>query len=230
MADITVPVAEKDRLPLDRLTEWMAANVPGFAGPLAYEKFAGGQSNPTYRLSSPAGQWVLRRKPFGPLLPSAHAVDREYRVIAGLHPTGFPVPRPYGLCEDAEVIGAAFYVMELVEGRTLWDGALPGMAPAERTATYHAMIDTLARLHQVDYEAAGLGSYGKPGNYFGRQVERWSRQFKLAETEPMPEVDKLIEWLPRTLARADRDIDRPRRLSHRQHDLRARPARSDCRA
>lgn len=195
----TLPVAEKDRLPLDRLAEWMALDVTDFAGPLAYEKFAGGQSNPTYRLASPAGQWVLRRKPFGPLLPSAHAVDREYRVIAGLHPTGFPVPRPYGLCEDPEVIGSAFYVMELVDGRTLWDGALPGMAPAERTATYHAMADTLARLHQVDYEAAGLGSYGKPGNYFGRQVERWSRQFKLAETEPMPEVDRLIDWLPRTL-------------------------------
>ena len=207
MTQDTISVAERDRLPLDRLAEWMALNVPGFAGPLEYAKFAGGQSNPTYRLSGPTGQWVLRRKPFGPLLPSAHAVEREYRVIAGLHPVGFPVPRPDGLCEDPAVIGAAFYVMELVGGRTLWDGALPGMTPPERTAIYHAMVDTLAALHKVDYRAAGLESYGKPGNYFGRQVERWSRQYKLAETEPMPEVDKLIDWLPR------RCRNRPRRRS-----------------
>ena len=137
----TIAVGERDKLDLDALGAWMAANVDGYAGPLTYAKFAGGQSNPTYRLDTPDRAYVLRRKPFGPILPSAHAVDREYRVIAGLHPTGFPVPRPYGLCEDAAVIGSAFYVMEMVEGRTIWDGAMPGATPPERTAHYEAMVD-----------------------------------------------------------------------------------------
>ena len=195
----TIAVGDKDRLDLDALGAWMTANVPGFTGPLTYAKFAGGQSNPTYRLDTPDRAYVLRRKPFGPILPSAHAVDREYRVIAGLHPTGFPVPRPYGLCEDPGVIGAAFYVMEMVEGRTIWDGAMPGAKPAERTAHYEAMVDTLAALHTTDYAAAGLGDYGKPGNYFERQVGRWTKQYRAAETERMESVERLIEWLPRTL-------------------------------
>ncbi len=195
----TIAVAEKDRLDLDRLGAWMTANVEGFAGPLSYAKFAGGQSNPTYRLDTPSRAYVLRRKPFGPILPSAHAVDREYRVIAGLHPTGFPVPRPYGLCEDAAVIGSAFYVMEMVEGRTIWDGSMPGATPAERGAHYDAMVDTLAALHNTDHVAAGLESYGKPGNYFERQVGRWTKQYRAAETERMESVERLIDWLPRTL-------------------------------
>ncbi|MBI0474625.1 phosphotransferase family protein [Sphingomonas sp. MA1305] len=195
----TIPVADKDRLDLDRLADWMTANVAGFRGPLSYAKFAGGQSNPTYRLDSPSGAYVLRRKPFGPLLPSAHAVDREYRLIAGLHPTGFPVARPYGLCEDEGVIGAVFYVMAMVDGRNLWDGTLPGYAPEQRTGLYHAMVDTLAALHTTDYQVAGLGDYGKPGNYFARQVERWTRQYRASETEVMPDVDRLIDWLPRTV-------------------------------
>jgi aminoglycoside phosphotransferase (APT) family kinase protein len=195
----TIKVDGKDRLDLASLDAWMTANVAGYAGPLSYAKFAGGQSNPTYRLDTPARAYVLRRKPFGPILPSAHAVDREYRVIAGLHPTGFPVPRPYGLCEDAEVIGAPFYVMEMVEGRTLWDGALPGLTPAGRTAHYHAMVDTLAALHNTDHAAAGLEDFGKPGNYFERQVGRWTKQYRGAETERMEPVEQLIEWLPRTV-------------------------------
>jgi aminoglycoside phosphotransferase (APT) family kinase protein len=195
----TVAVAERDRLDLDRLAGWMGAHVPGFTGPIAYAKFAGGQSNPTYRLDTPGRSYVLRRKPFGPILPSAHAVEREYRVIAGLHPTGFPVPRPYGLCEDPEVIGAAFYVMEMVEGRTIWDGSMPGATPADRRAHYEAMVDTLAALHTLDYAAAGLESYGKPGNYFERQVARWTKQYRASETETMPAVERLIEWLPATL-------------------------------
>ncbi|WP_034161296.1 phosphotransferase family protein [Sphingomonas sp. ERG5] len=195
----TIEVEERDRLDLDKLAGWMTANVAGFAGPLRYAKFAGGQSNPTYRLSSPSGDYVLRRKPFGPLLPSAHAVDREYRVIAGLHPTGFPVPRPYGLCEDPEVVGSAFYVMEMVVGRTLWEGVLPGMTPPERIAHYNAITDTLAALHNVDHVAAGLESYGKPGNYFERQVGRWTKQYRASETEHMDTVERLIEWLPATL-------------------------------
>lgn len=195
----TIAVEDKDRLDLDKLGAWMTANVPGYTGPLTYAKFAGGQSNPTYRLDTPERAYVLRRKPFGPILPSAHAVDREYRVIAGLHPTGFPVPRPYGLCEDAAVIGSAFYVMEMVEGRTIWDGSMPGTTPPERTAHYEAMVDTLAALHNTDYAAAGLEEYGKPGNYFERQVGRWTKQYRAAETEHMESVERLIEWLPRTL-------------------------------
>ncbi len=195
----TIAVGEKDRLDLDRLTAWMDTNVDGFAGPLTYAKFAGGQSNPTYRLDTPGRAYVLRRKPFGPILPSAHAVDREYTVIAGLHPTGFPVPRPYGLCEDPGVIGAAFYVMEMVEGRTIWDGSMPGATRADRRAHYDAMVDTLAALHNTDHVAAGLGAYGKPGNYFERQVGRWTKQYRAAETERMDSVERLIEWLPRTL-------------------------------
>jgi aminoglycoside phosphotransferase (APT) family kinase protein len=182
-----------------KLTAWMEANVPGFAGPLTYAKFPGGQSNPTYRIDAASGAYVLRRKPFGPLLPSAHAVDREYRLIAGLHPTGFPVPRPHGLCEDDRVVGSAFYVMELVAGVTYWDGALPDKTPAQRTAIYHEICDRLAQLHQTDYEGAGLSDYGKPGSYFERQVGRWTKQYRLAQTDDLPEAERLIEWLPRTL-------------------------------
>jgi aminoglycoside phosphotransferase (APT) family kinase protein len=182
-----------------RLGGWLAGNVEGFAGPFTVEKFAGGQSNPTYRIDAARGAYVLRRKPFGPILPSAHAIEREYRLIQALHPTGFPVARPFGLCEDSEVIGSPFYIMEMVEGRTLWNGALPGMSPAQRTKHYEAIVDTLAALHSVDYEAVGLGDYGKPGNYFTRQVERWTRQYRASQTDDMPEVEQLIEWLPRTV-------------------------------
>ncbi|MDP5278355.1 phosphotransferase family protein [Sphingomonas sp. DG1-23] len=182
-----------------RLGAWLDANVAGFAGPFAVEKFAGGQSNPTYRIDAASGSYVLRRKPFGPILPSAHAVEREHQLIAALHPTGFPVARPYGLCEDAQVIGAPFYIMEMVEGRTFWDGALPDMASGERTVIYEVIVDTLAALHSIDYEAVGLGEYGKPGNYFERQVARWSKQYRMSQTDDMPEVERLIEWLPRTV-------------------------------
>ncbi|WP_294332727.1 phosphotransferase family protein [uncultured Sphingomonas sp.] len=182
-----------------RLAAWGAANVPGFAGPLTVAKFPGGQSNPTYRVDSRSGSYVLRRKPFGTILPSAHAVEREYRLIAALHPAGFPVARPYALCEDRQVIGAPFYLMEMVEGRTLWDGSLPGMSPPERTAIYHAIVDTLAALHRIDPETVGLGDYGKPGNYFARQVERWTRQYRASQTDDLPEMERLIEFLPRTV-------------------------------
>lgn len=188
-----------DRIDEARLAEWMTANVDGFAGPVEILKFSGGQSNPTYRLNANSGSYVLRRKPFGVLLPSAHAVDREFKVIAGLYPTGFPVARPYGLCTDDNVIGSWFYIMDMVEGRTIWDGAMPGSSPLERRATYEAMIDTLALLHNTDVAAAGLSDFGKPGNYFARQVERWTKQYRLAETENMPEMEQLIAWLPATL-------------------------------
>lgn len=195
----TVEPEGADRLDEARLAEWMAANVEGYQGPLHLTKFKGGQSNPTYRIETANRTYVLRRKPFGPLLPSAHAVDREYKVQAGLHQTGFAVARQYGLCTDDSVVGSWFYVMDMVDGRTIWDGAMPKDPPEYRRATYDAMIDTLAALHNTDIAAAGLEDFGKPGNYFGRQVERWTKQYKLAETEHMEQVERLIEWLPQTL-------------------------------
>jgi len=194
----TLPVPADDAIDPAKVAGWMAEQL-GTQGPVRLEKFKGGQSNPTYKVIAESGTYVLRRQPFGKLLPSAHAVDREYRLIAGLHPTGFPVPRPYGLCDDAQVIGSKFYLMALVEGRNLWDGSLPGMTPDERRALYDAMIDTLAALHNTDYAAAGLEDYGKPGNYFERQVARWTKQYRASETEHMPDVEALIDFLPRTL-------------------------------
>ncbi|WP_408588011.1 phosphotransferase family protein [Novosphingobium sp.] len=195
----TVEPEGADRLDEAALTRWFEANVAGFAGPLSVRKFKGGQSNPTYRIETPGRAYVLRRKPFGKLLPSAHAVDREHRVQAGLSRAGFPVPPQYGLCTDDSVAGSMFYVMGCIEGRTIWDGAMPGATPPERRATYLEMVDTLAALHNVNVEAAGLSDFGKPGNYFGRQVDRWTKQYRLSETETMPEMERLIEWLPATL-------------------------------
>jgi aminoglycoside phosphotransferase (APT) family kinase protein len=195
----TIEPTGQDVIDVDKLDRWMDANVEGFTGPVTVRKFAGGQSNPTYRLDSPSGSYVLRRKPFGPLLPSAHAVDREYAVIAGLYPTGFPVARPYGLCTDDSVIGSWFYIMGMVEGRTIWDGSMPDLRPEQRTAIYHAMVDTLAALHNTDHIAAGLGDYGKPGNYFERQVGRWTKQYRASETDAMPDMERLIDYLPRAL-------------------------------
>jgi aminoglycoside phosphotransferase (APT) family kinase protein len=194
----TKPVEARHRIDEAALYAWMRENVEDYEGPLSVSQCRGGQSNPTYRLDTPGRAYVLRRKPFGELLPSAHAVDREFRVISALHGAGFPVARPYGLCADDGVIGAWFYVMAMVEGRVFWDGALPDCMPEERRAVYEAEIETLARLHQLDHEAIGLGDYGKPGNYFARQVERWTRQYRAAEIDPIPEMDRLIEWLPRT--------------------------------
>jgi aminoglycoside phosphotransferase (APT) family kinase protein len=195
----TIEPTGQDKLDDVKLASWMDANVAGFAGPVTVRKFAGGQSNPTYRIDSPSGAYVLRRKPFGPLLPSAHAVDREYAVIAGLYPTGFPVAKPYGLCTDDSVLGSWFYIMGMVQGRTLWDGGLPDMTPPQRTAIYHAMIDTLAALHNIDMQAAGLGDYGKAGNYFERQVGRWTKQYRAAETERMEDMERAINYLSRTI-------------------------------
>ena len=195
----TIEPEGADRLDEGKLGEWLTANVAGFKGPLHLTKFKGGQSNPTYKITAQSGNYVLRRKPFGVLLPSAHAVDREYRVQAGLQTTGFPVAPQHGLCTDDSVVGSWFYVMGMVDGRTIWDGAMPKDAPEYRRATYNAMIDTLAKLHSVDVAAAGLSEFGKPGNYFGRQIERWTRQYRLAETETIPEVERLIEWLPATM-------------------------------
>lgn len=188
--------------PLDR---WLRDHVADVLPPFTLAKFAGGQSNPTYRVTDDGGRvLVLRRRPTGPLLPSAHAVDREYRLIAALHPLGFPVPRPYALCEDDAVIGSAFYVMAMAEGRNYVNGALPGFTPDRRRAMYLAMVDTLAALHCVDYQAAGLGDYGKPGNYFERQVDRWTKQYRAAQTDDLPDMEWLIETLPRGVPAQDR--------------------------
>lgn len=194
----TKPVDERHRIDETALDAWMKANVEGYAGPLEVRQFKGGQSNPTYQLVTPGKRYVLRRKPPGKLLPSAHAVDREFKVISALGKTGFPVARAYALCADDSVIGTMFYVMDNVEGRILWDGTLPDSQPAERHAIYMAKLKTLADLHNTDYAAIGLADYGKPGNYFTRQIDRWTKQYKASETTQLDAMDKLIEWLPAT--------------------------------
>jgi len=186
-------------LPLVWLERWMAQHIDGFRGPLAADQFEGGQSNPTYKLLSGSRPYVLRRKPTGQLLPSAHAVDREYRVIGALSGTAVPVPEVYALCEDDGVIGSTFYVMEFLEGRIFWDPRLPGLAPAERRAMFQSMNDVIAALHSVDHVAVGLAEFGRPGNYMARQVARWSRQYQASQTEKLPAMDRLIDWLPRYL-------------------------------
>ncbi len=200
----TREVADRDRFDEAALARWMGAHVEGFEGPLAVRQFKGGQSNPTYELVTPSRAYVLRRKPFGKLLPSAHAVDREYRLITALHPTGFPVARPHALCEDEAVIGAVFYVMERVDGRILWNLALPESTPAQRAAIYEAQIATLAQLHGFDPAAVGLADYGRPGNYFARQVDRWSKQIRASGGELIPTLERLMDWLPRTIPPDDR--------------------------
>ena len=198
------PVEERHRLDETALDAWLKQNVEGYAGPLTMNQFKGGQSNPTYQLVTPTKKYVLRKKPGGKLLPSAHAVDREYKVISALYPTGFPVARAYALCTDENVVGAMFYVMEMVEGRILWDGALPDCSKEERRAIYEHKIATLAKLHTTDYEKIGLGDFGKPGNYFARQIDRWSKQYKLSETDNIPKMNRLIEWLPETIPPGER--------------------------
>lgn len=191
----TKPVDERYRLDEGRLAQWLEANVAGYQGPLEVRQFKGGQSNPTYQLVTPNHNYVLRRKPPGKLLPSAHAVDREFKVISALGTVGFPVARAYALCQDDSVIGSMFYVMDSVEGRILWDISLPDSDPAERRAIYEAKTRTLADLHNVDYAAIGLADYGKPGNYFSRQVDRWSKQYRASETQPIEEMNRLMDYL-----------------------------------
>lgn len=186
------------------LGAWLEANVEGFSGPYTLTKFPSGQSNPTYKITAASGEYVLRRKPFGQLLPSAHAVDREYRLLSALYPLEFPVPEPLALCDDPDVIGAIFYVMELAKGRPYADGALPDFDPATRHRMYEQLVDTLADLHTIDPVAADLGDFGKPGNYFERQVMRWTRQYRDSETDYIPEMERLIAFLPETLPEQSR--------------------------
>ncbi len=182
-----------------RLEDWMRQSVAGFRGPLTVEPISGGQSNPTYRLSAPSGRYVLRRKPPGKLLPSAHAVDREFKVMKALHGSDVPVPRVLALCADDSVIGTMFYVMENVEGRVFYDPRLPEQSRAERAAMFDDMNRVIAALHRVDPAAAGLSDFGKPGNYFQRQIARWSQQYRASETETIPAMDRLIAWLPQNI-------------------------------
>ncbi|MBV1694502.1 MAG: phosphotransferase family protein [Hyphomicrobiales bacterium] len=198
------PVEERHRIDEVRLARWMEETVQGYAGPLEVHQFKGGQSNPTYRLDTPGKRYVLRRKPFGKLLPSAHAVDREFRVISALHSQGFPAPKPHALCADDTVIGSMFYVMDMVAGRIFWDGALPTLSNAERRAIYEAEIRTLAQLHTYDPVAIGLGDFGKPGNYFARQIDRWSKQYRASETGQNEAMERLMEFLPRTVPEQER--------------------------
>ncbi|HTQ15666.1 MAG TPA: phosphotransferase family protein [Rhizomicrobium sp.] len=201
----TQEVREAHRFDVAKLEAYLAERIDGFRTPLDVRQFKGGQSNPTYKLITPNRNYVLRRKPPGKLLPSAHAVDREYRIISTLHPTGFPVAKPYLLCEDESVIGTMFYVMDCVEGRIYWGPMLPDQTPAQRTQIYDAMNETFARLHNLDYQALGLQDYGKPGNYVGRQVARWTKQYKASESEHIEEMERLIEWLPQHLPQDARD-------------------------
>ena len=195
----TKPVSERQRFDAEALDAWMRAHVDGYpGGPLEAEQFKGGQSNPTFLLRAKGARYVLRTKP-GPaprLLPSAHAIEREFRLMSALHGAGFPVPRQLALCTDEAVLGRAFFVMEHVEGRVLWDQSLPGMTPAERAAIYDEQNRVIAQLHAMDYGAIGLQDYGKPGNYFARQIERWTKQYQASMTEPIEAMDRLSAWLP----------------------------------
>ena len=186
----TKPVEERHRIDASALEKFLGFKISKI------EQFKGGQSNPTYKIND---RYVLRRKPPGKLLPSAHAVDREYRVIKALHPTGFPVAKPHVLCEDESVIGTAFYVMEYVEGRVLWDQALPGMTKRERGEIWDALNGVMAQLHTIDYRAVGLEEFGKPGNYIERQITRWTKQYQASETERIESMDNLIAWLPNNI-------------------------------
>jgi aminoglycoside phosphotransferase (APT) family kinase protein len=194
----TKPVAERQKVDLGALSDYMHKHVAGFSGDLQIQQFKGGQSNPTFMLNAGSQRYVLRTKPApaAKLLPSAHAIEREFRVMDALSKAGFPAAHQYALCEDEEVIGRAFYIMEFMDGRVLWDQSMPNMSNTERAAHYDEMNRVIAQLHTIDYKAIGLETYGKPGNYFGRQIDRWTRQYKASETEHIPAMDHLIEWLP----------------------------------
>ena len=206
----TRPVTDQHAFDTAALSTWLQQHVPGFAGPLGVEMFNGGQSNPTYKLVTPTRSYVMRAKP-GPvakLLPSAHAIEREYAVMRGLAGSDVPVPQMLALCEDEAVIGRAFYIMEFMQGRVLWDQTLPDMSQAGRGAIYDEMNRVIAALHSVDYAARGLAGYGKPGNYFERQIGRWSKQYQASITEPIAEMDRLMNWLPAHMPTSARDESR----------------------
>ncbi|QQX89342.1 MULTISPECIES: phosphotransferase family protein [Cupriavidus] len=185
------------QLDVASLAGYLENHLPGFEGPLDAEKFAGGQSNPTFLLQSRSGRYVLRRQPLGELLKSAHAVDREFRILTALSGTAVPVARPYHLCVDRDVIGSMFYVMSFEDGRIFWNPALPELPRPDRADCYDAVLQTMAALHDIDVEAAGLADYGRPGSYFERQIGVWTKQYRAAETERLDAMETLIGWLPR---------------------------------
>jgi len=195
----TREVRKAHQFDTQRLEEYMSSHVESFRGPLSVSQFKGGQSNPTYLLKAVSGKYVLRRKPPGQLLKSAHAVDREYRIISALYGADFPVPRPYVLCEDDEIIGTMFFIMEFVDGRIFWDLDLPNANFAGRAALYDNVNETIAKLHSHDIESLGLQDFGKPGNYFARQISRWTGQYRASETGAIKSMDALIEWLPENI-------------------------------
>jgi len=201
------PMQEAHRIDTAALAAWLNAHLPGFEGPISLEMFKGGQSNPTYKLITPHQTYVMRAKP-GPvakLLPSAHAIEREFKVMHGLHGTDVPVPQMHVLCEDESIIGRAFYIMEFVQGRVLWDQTLPGLHNAERSVIYDEMNRVIAALHRVKFAECGLESYGRPGNYFERQIGRWSKQYVASVTQPIPEMDQLMAWLPSNMPTSAKD-------------------------
>ncbi|HYD95516.1 MAG TPA: phosphotransferase family protein [Noviherbaspirillum sp.] len=201
----TRPVSERQKFDLGAMQAYMREHVEGFSGELTVEQFKGGQSNPTFKLTADGKSYVLRTKP-GPaakLLASAHAIDREFRVMDALNKAGFPAARQYALCLDEAIIGRAFYIMEFVDGRVLWDQSMPGMSQADRAAHYDEMNRVISQLHTIDYAAIGLADYGKPGNYFVRQIDRWTKQYKASETEKIDAMDQLIAWLPDNIPPGD---------------------------
>ncbi len=197
------PIASSTRMNLDALDRFLRDRVPGWRGPLRVEPLTGGQSNPTFRLRDGDRSIVLRKQPDGELLPSAHAVDREYRVITALGATGVPVPKTYGYCDDRSIVGTPFFVMEFADGRQFFDPALPELDPGERAALWDDVNSVIARLHTVDVAAIGLTDFGRPGNYFERQIVRWAKQYRASETEPIASMDRLIDWLPRNIVADD---------------------------
>lgn len=199
---------------IDRLEAWLSGNVSGYSGRPRLERISGGQSNPTFRLFSPSMNLVLRSKPIGPTLPSAHAVDREYRVLRALRDTDVPVPTVRALCDDQSVIGTMFYVMDMVPGRVLWDPRLPDQSPEERAAIFDSMNATIAKIHSTDINAVGLADYGRHGAYVERQIARWTKQYRASETEPNPAMEWLMDWLPQNCP-----PDNPTRLVHGDYRL-----------
>src|SRR6185437_14463621 len=210
----TKDVAAALRIDVANLERYLTANVAKFAGPLTVRQFKGGQSNPTYLLETPQRHYVLRRKPPGKLLPSAHAVDREYRVIRALHAQDFPVAEPLVYCAEENVAGTPFYVMDFVDGRVVWEPQMPGFDASERAAVYDAMNVTIAQLHSFDPAKIGLGDFGKGENYVARQVERWSKQYRASETEKIDAMERLIDWLPQHIPPGG-----PARLVHGDYRL-----------
>lgn len=196
------------------LNAWLSDQIPGFSGLRDLTKFEGGQSNPTFRVHANSGDMVLRRKPLGPVLPSAHAVDREFRVLSAMHAAGIPVPNVRALCMDEDVLGSIFYVMDMVEGRVFWDPRLPDLSRDERAGIFDSMNDTIARIHRLDPDEIGLGDFGRKENYLQRQVSRWTRQYEASVTTPNPHMDRLIEWLPDHLPE-----EHPARIVHGDYRL-----------